>query len=67
MSGLKSDVNRLLYKLEHEHGCTVTKGRNGHWKVRNGTAQISVVSSPSDRRVLLNIKGDCRRHLGIEL
>ena len=59
-SGLSKDVSKLLRGAEQQ-GCVVFKGRK-HYKVRCPEGpQITVSSTPSDRRVLHKIRKDFRR------
>lgn len=68
MAGLRKDAQRLRRTLETEYGCTVTLGKQGHWKVTlPGCQPVFISDTPSDQKALRNIKGDVRRHLGIEL
>jgi hypothetical protein len=69
MGNLKADASRLMASLERDHGCSVVPLKSGHWSVRRrGYSGMVVVShSPSDVRVMRNIKADLRRVLGVLL
>jgi hypothetical protein len=60
-----TDLAALLRKLRRD-GYTVTKGRSGHYKVRDASGRLVAVTSstPSDHRGLRNLEGDLRRRAG---
>lgn len=67
-SGLRKDVDRLVQRLEREHGCTVRRTGKHHYRVtKPGVASITMTGTPSDRMVMRRIVRDCRLYLGIDL
>ena len=67
-SGLKKDVDRLVQRLEREHGCIVRRTGKRHYRVtKPGVASITMTGTPSDRMVMRRIARDCRVYLGIDL
>lgn len=68
MSSRSKEVRSILKVLESpENGCSVRRS-GPHWKVKGPTGGCVTISfSPSDHRVILNIKADIRRNLGISL
>jgi hypothetical protein len=59
MASLKADVEAIVHRLTTDHGCSAKLSKNGHWRVSRRT--------PSDQRVIRNIKSDVRRYLGVNL
>lgn len=69
MATPKKDMSQLVKTLQTpSYGCTVTKTRNGHWKVaKPGRPPVFMSSTPSDRRALDNAKADVRRYLDLDV
>lgn len=68
MASLKADVEAIVHRLTTDHGCSAKLSKNGHWRVsRPGHQPITMSRTPSDQRVLKNIRGDVRKYLGVDL
>lgn len=60
-----AQIRRKLEKL----GCTLSRTKAGHWKVRHpsSTATYTMSGTPSDIRTLANLRADLRRIFGIDV
>lgn len=68
MASLRRDVESIVDRLKRDHGCAAKLTTSGHWRVsRPGHQPISMSRTPSDQRVIRNIKGDVRKYLGVDL
>lgn len=69
MATPKKDMSQLVRTLQTDaYGCTVTKTKNGHWKVvKPGRQPVFMSSTPGDRHALDNAKADVRRYLGLDV
>lgn len=68
MASLKADVERIVRLLERDHGCEVKLTNRGHWRVtRPGYQPVTMSRTPSDQRVIKNIRGDVAKYLGVQL
>lgn len=68
MASLKRDVQSLVDLLCRDHGCEARLTGSSHWWVTKPDCQpVSISRTPSDHRVLKNIKGDIRRNFGVDL
>ena len=66
MASLKADVERIVQTLVTDHDCEAKLSKNGHWRVsRPGHQPITMSRTPSDQRVLKNIRRDIRVYLGV--
>lgn len=66
MASSKKDVQQLIVRIEAA-GCTVTRTRRGHWKVRLPNGGLYFMGhSPSDSRAVANAIAGLRRK-GLEL
>lgn len=61
------EVRNLIRQLE-QNGCDVARNKQGHWRVvRPGYRPITLTSTSSDHRWMLNARADIRRNLGLDV
>jgi hypothetical protein len=68
MAGYAREVTRMMKQLQRvEYGCDVVRSGKGHWKVSRAGRTVTVSSTPSDGRVIRNIRADLKRYLSITI